>query len=514
MSKRRKYDLKNKRSFIIILVLSIAVIGIFSLFIYKYSKASKIEYVIESGSVLQDIEKNYINVDDDAILKIRWDGSYYLIYNDEKINLGNKVITYNTITGGMKLYGTFYEIASDGKIIENKNETVLANTTDTKFYKLDDREYLLVDNKIYSDDNSIEANNYLLVELDKVGNAKLSNNKINLKTISPTKLVTSKYTFDIANELLNFGQFDIDLKKIIGSTNQYVPESNGDNKEESDSSGNNNVTTPNEEDDNNLNIGTGTGGTGGTGGSAGTGIGTGTAGGPGDVINNNDTGKVPDIGEIMDKVKMTSIIRVVEGITQIDVDYVIYDPYNEYKSVYVEIISSGKAEVVYLSKLDTHITLNNLNANTDYRLNFMYTTSKVNDGTGESELVPYTFESFDLKTKMPEYSISVYKISKVYNKLTYKVNLQSGFSISKINTNLSFDYEDINPETGESSVKTASIDDSIDITDISSGYVLGDFNISYYEIDSDTLLKLTVKNVVQGDVELPVNVTYTFRFGR
>ena len=197
MSKRRKYDIRNKKNFIVILVLSIAIICVFSLFIYRYSKASKIEYIVDSGSVLQDVNKNYISLDDDAILKVRWDGSYYLVYNDEKIMLGKKVISYNTITGGMRLYGTFYEISSDGKIVENRNETILPNTTDSKFYKLDDREYLLIDRTISSDDNSIEASNYLLVELDKAGNAKLSNNKINLKTISPTKLVTSKYVFDM-----------------------------------------------------------------------------------------------------------------------------------------------------------------------------------------------------------------------------------------------------------------------------------------------------------------------------
>ena len=75
---RRKYDFRNKKSFIIILVLSIAIISVFSLFIYKYSKASKIEYLIEAGSVLQDIDKNYLSVDADATLKIRWNGSYPL----------------------------------------------------------------------------------------------------------------------------------------------------------------------------------------------------------------------------------------------------------------------------------------------------------------------------------------------------------------------------------------------------------------------------------------------------
>ena len=495
MSKRRKYDIKNKRSLIIIVILSVLVVAIFSLFIYRYSKASKIEYVIESGSVLQDIDRNYLTIDDDAKLKIRWNGNYYLIYNDEKITLGKKVIVYNTITGGMKLYGTFYEISNDGKVTENKNETVLANTTDSKFYKIDDREYLLVSSKIYSEDYSIEASNYLLVELDKAGNAKLSNNKINLKTISPTTLVTAEYSFDINNEILNFGEFDIDLKKIIGSTNQYTEEVTDDGTEEEDE----------EEEDT-----TGSDGSGGGGSLAGTGDGTGV----GDVVNNNDIGNVTDIGELMDKVKMTSIIRVVEGLTTIDVDYVIYDPYNEYGSVYVEVVSSEKIDVVYLSKNDTHITLDNLLANTSYKLNFIYTILKENSETGEKEYIPNTFEQFDLKTKLPEYSISVYKISTVSNTLTYKVNLQSGFSISLVNVNLSFDYSTVNPETGEETIMTANLDGSVDVTDTSGNSVLGTFDISRYNIDADTILRLTVKSVMNGEREIPINASYTFRFGR
>lgn len=496
MSKKRKYDGKNKRSLIIIVILAVIIVGVFSLFIYKYSKASKIQYKIESGSVLQDVEKNYLTIDDDAILKIRWNGNYYLEYKDEKITLGKKVIVYNTITGGMKLYGSFYEINSDGKITEHKNETKLDNTTDAKFYKLDDREYLLIDTKIFSEDYSIEASNYMLVELDKAGNAKLSNNKINLKTITPTILVTSKYRFDIANEILNFGEYDIDLKKIIGSTNQYVPESKGDSDKDNDTSGNDS--------------GSGTGSNVGTGSS----IGIGTGNGAGGVINENDTGDTPEMDEILDKVKMTSIIRIVEGLNQIDVDYVIYDPYNEYGSVYVEVISEGKMEVIYLSKVDTHVTLNNLKANTKYKLNFIYTTKHVDEETSEEEYLPYTFEQFELSTKMPEYSISVYKISKVYNTLTYKVNLQSGYSISKVNVNVSFEYQEFDEGLGEMVTKTASVDSSVDVTSDGRNYVLGSFDISQYDISPDTLLKLTVKSVVSGEQVLPVNTSSTFRFGR
>ena len=119
---RRKYDFRNKRNFVIILILSIAVIAIFSLFIYKYKKASVIAYPVTTDSIVQDDSKDYIDVTEDATLRIRWNGNYYLEYQDKKINLSKRVIVYNKITGEMKLYGKFYEIDKNGKIIENKDK--------------------------------------------------------------------------------------------------------------------------------------------------------------------------------------------------------------------------------------------------------------------------------------------------------------------------------------------------------------------------------------------------------
>lgn len=523
MSKRRKYDIRNKKNFIIILVLSIAIVCVFSLFIYKYSKASKIEYMIEAGSVLQDVNKNYISLDDDAILKVRWDDSYYLIYNEEKINLGKKVIAFNTITGQMKLYGTFYEIADDGKIIENKKETILDHTNEAKFYKLDDREYLLVDREISSNDGTIEANNYLLVELDKAGNAKLSNNKINLKTISPTRLVTSKYYFDIANEILNFGKYDIDLKKIIGSTNQYAPEV--DENKGNGSGGNGTGTGDGTGSGSGTGDGSGTGsgsGGGGGGGGAGSGIGgtNGTGNGigsgegmkPGNVINNNDNGSIPDLEDIFDKIKMTSIIRVVEGINQVDVDYFVYDPYNEYESVYIEVIdlnnlSSGPRKIP-LSKTETHKTIDGLKANNDYLFNFIYVVYEFDEEINDKKPEEITFESITLKTKLPEYSISVYKISSAdVRKISYKVNLQNNFKISKVNVSLSFYYE--SDDATEPIQKT--LPDSVDVS-VNDSFVIGDILISDFDIAIEKSLTLTVESVVSEDgIELPIGTSYTFK---
>lgn len=489
---KRKYDMRNKRNFIFIAILMIAIIGIFSLFIYKYMSVSKIAYKIEAGTVIQDVMKNYLLVDEDAVLKIRWNDRYYLEYQGEKINLGRKVIAYNTITGVLKLYGTFYEINSEGKVIENTKETILPNTTDCKFYKLDDREYLLVDSKIFSEDRKIEANGYLLVELDKLGNAKLSNDKLNLKTITPTILMTSLYKFDINNEILSYDKYNINLKKIIGSTNEYTPEEKTED-DDSQKGGEGNALDGD--------------GTGNTGNGIGDGFGTGV--GPGDVINNNDTGEEVSKEEVVDKVKMTSVIRIVEGLTSIDVDYVIYDPYNEYASVYVEVVSNDKIEKIHLSKNDTHFALNNLPANTKYKLNFIYTTNDSETG----DLIPNTFATYDVSTLLPKYDISIYKISRVYNKLTYKVNLQEGFTISKVNVNLSFKYQEVDPETEEVKEIKVSEDSSVTVS-ANDKYVLGDIDISKYTIDPDTLIKLTIKSVETGSGKIELNDTYSFRFGR
>lgn len=479
---RRKYDLRNKKNFIIILILAILVICIFSLFIYRYTLTSKVEYVIEASGYIQDTNKNYLKIDDEARLKKNFNGNYYLVYQDKKINFGKKIVVFNELTGKMKLYGEMYEIQSDGKIVKNQEETLLANTTNTKFYKLSDRSYLLVDREITSSDKSVSASGYLLVELDKMGNAKLSNNKINLKTITPTTLITSKYRFDINNELLNYGGYDIDLKKIIGTTNEYKPDEKDNDKEED---------TDNNSSNNAWNNGSGVSG--------------------GNVIINNgsSSGDNNSIGEIKDKTKMTSVIRVNTSLTQFDVDYVVYDPYNEYKSVYVEIVKNGKVEVIYLSKNDTHMVIDNLLPDTEYQVSFVYTTIDEESG----EIVRNTFERLDLRTKKPVYSIDIYKVSSVDKILTYKINLQDGYKINQVLVNISFDYYEVDSETSLLIKKRASIDNVISVSG-DSKYIMGSTSIDGYSIDRDTLIKLTVKSVSGSNGTIDINNSSSFRFGR
>ena len=465
---KRKYDLRNKRNFIIILVLSLVIIAIFSLFIYKYQHAKKVGYDVAVGSVVQDINKNFINISEDAVLKMRWNDSYYLVYQNNKINLGKRVIVYNTVSNNLKLYGKFYEITNQGKIVDTSGETILSNLSETKFYKLADREYLLVDKTIYSQDRSINASNYLLVELDKIGNAKLSNNTLNLKTITPTKLVTSKYVFDIANETLKYNKLEIDLKKIIGTTNEYKEDVDNGTTNEKGSGNGNNQTVNNNVAGNTV------------------------------ITNTNEGSKNTTVDEIKDKVKTTSVVKVQAGLTQIDIDYVVYDPYNEYKSVYAEVEKAGKVEVIHLSKSETHMTIYDLLPDTDYTINFVYTAV---DGK-TNELKPNKFDELNVKTLKPVYSANITKFSGYSNKLSYGVNLQSGFAINKVNVTIKFYYQEIDDE-GTVTIKEQVIEDTITVTG-NEKIVYGQINTAGYDVVNLEKASVSVTSVSNG------NTTITF----
>ena len=483
---RRKYDIRNKRNFIIIFIIAIIIIGIFSLFIYKYKQAGKIEYKIKTGSILQDNKKNFMSIDEDATLKVRWNGNYYIIYQGNKTSLGKKVIVFDTISGALKLYGKFHEIKEDGKIVLNDNETVLANTSSNRFYKLDDREYLLVDREITSNDRSINASNYLLVELDKMGNAKLSNYKLNLKTINPTVLLTSKYSFDIANEILKYNKLDIDLKKIIGTTNEYKPDP--EDKKEGEGEGD----------------GTGEGEGAGGGGANG----EANANGAG----NNQTiidegagagGETADVEEIIAKTKATSIIRVSEGLTQIDIDYVVFDPYKEYKSVYATILRNGVSENIPLSPLDTHMIITNLSPDTTYNVKFYYTT--IDKKTNETILTK--FEEVNMHTKKPEYSVSVYKLSSIKKTVTYKLYLQQGYDISKINVSFTFKYRD-----DEGNIQDEKLTRSIDVNP-GDKVITDAFSISGYDLLTDSTMRINIDSVEGSAGTTNIDSYTTFRIG-
>lgn len=405
----RKYDIKNKRNIGIILVVALLIIIMFSLVIKVFNNRDKNEYTVAEKTLVFDKDKTIIKVENESVIKTKWNKKYYLIKDKENIELGNTAITYNEESGILKLYGKYYEITSGDEINITSGETEIKSTALTKFYKLEDRKYLLVDKEISSIDGLLTTSDFLMVDLDKVGNATLTNHKVNLKTFSNTILVTSNYTFDIANEILTFGSDKIDLKKIIGSSNNYTKEELSP-EDDQDGNGNNitndGVTSVTDNVQNNTDNK--------------------------DKQGDNTTGNTSEgknqtiIEEVKKATKRTSIIAVTSTTSKIKVDYVIYDPKKEYSSVYMEVKKedSSSVDTIYLGSNETSYEISsNIFPNTNYELTFKYSYID-EDNTLHTE----TFDRINIKTKKPTVSLTVTRTSK--NKIDYLITTDNTYPLT------------------------------------------------------------------------------------
>ena len=447
---RREYNLKNKINFVVIGVLSILIIIIFSLFIIKFVSIKKVEYSLNKGTVLFDVDYNKLNIDKSVIMKLKWNGNYYISSENNDTILGRRVVAYNELTKNLDLYGKYYEILSNGEVNIDKDITNINTQSESKFYKLEDRKYLLVDRSIRSSDGALDTSNYLIVELDKQGNALLLNNVVHYKTLSEAVINTSSYSFDVANEILSFGEDKIDLKQIIGSSNQYKPSDST-----SDGTDGNGGTGGNGGSGNGSGNGSGIGGNG-TGGNGG------TATGDNGVINNGETGD-----DVVIKKKKTSVLSVVPSIDSISVDYFVYDPNDEYKSVYVIVSDGVNSNTVYLSKSNTNVLLNGLKMGTKYNLKFMF--SYLDD---EGKMLSDSFSEIDVSTVYPSYQVSLVKVSKVSNELSYRISLDSRYTIDKANVSLIIDDVVVDSKSVSVSENAKSVVDSFVLPNIDKGSVV------------------------------------------
>lgn len=408
---KRKYDLRNKRSFLIIVIISIIMISIFSFFIYKFVKIGKVEYNLSSGMVVMDNNNDSMVLKDDATLKMKWTGNYYLKYKSSKkeVILSKNVITYSSDKIG--LYGKFFEVRNKDDIVITKDETIIKDMSTPRFYKIEDRKYLLISGSIISSDNVLDTTDFLLVELDKQGNAKLTNNKVNLKTISKTTLVTTGYEFDIANEMLIFGDEKLDLKKIIGTSNLYKPD---------DGNGNGNGTKDGNDDDANN-----TGGNGNNNDNTEPGkTNTGNVIVPntnGDVVNNTENNIKKDDTNKEPKSTVTSVVGVTSSYSSITCNYVIYDPYNNYISTFVEVRNAlgNLVKKVSMSKNSNSLVIDSLAYNTEYTLLFKY--SYIED----NKEVFNTYYEEKVTTKVPNYEITLNKVSNITGSISYNIILDN-----------------------------------------------------------------------------------------
>jgi hypothetical protein len=239
----RKLGKANIRAFIFFTIIVISIVAIFIFSVVKVLSYDKQKYKVSSSSFVYDKDYHPISLSNDGVIFKNWTGDYYFTIDgkDTKYNLGKETVVFDLNNYIMYIYGDAYQVFADAKVIKKSGQTRNVRTTAPSFYKLADRKYLIVDKTINDSKGTLTVQNYLIIDIDKSGNALLINNETNVKTINSIILKTSNYLFDVKKEKLKFGNIEIDLKRIIGSTNQYKEEqSNNNNQNNTGNNSNNN----------------------------------------------------------------------------------------------------------------------------------------------------------------------------------------------------------------------------------------------------------------------------------
>ena len=325
------------------------------------------------------------NKDDEAIkttsageIKKSWLGTYQFIGEDgKKYELGEHTIAYDNTT--LYIFGGGYQILEDNTAIKMGAVQKVTDFKADSFFKLADRKYLMVSNAIADEDQTIQASGFLYIVMDKAGNALLTNSAINVKTTKPMVLATSKLSLDIANEKLTYGEKEIALKNVLGSTNEFDPltyktidEEQQPEKVSANIKGGSGGSGGSGGDGSDGGTGgtggiAGTGGTGGlggiggsggTGGSAGNGGsgGTGGDGGNGGAGGSGGLGGNGSSGESVDVVKAIMLRGVSKTSTTLDVSYYASDPFGQYGIIYLSVFT-GDADI----QSDNPLVSQNLN---------------------------------------------------------------------------------------------------------------------------------------------------------
>lgn len=347
----------NTMLFVLFSFVVLLVIILFAYGLYRTLSFDRTLYKVKAGSFMYDRDYNYVSLKNAATLQQKWDKNYYLkeTENGKATNLGSDVVVYNKEDYKLYIYGVNYQVKTNGDVVYSDTVVEVARNGQAAFFKLDDRKYLITGSKIASEKSGISTKNYLIVDIDKSGNSLLLNQELNIKVLSTLILKTDSYSFDVANERLLVGNDIIDLKKINGSTNQYVEPTDEDEKGKD----------------------SGSNGSGGAGGSNdGTAGGGAAAGGGGSSGGNTFVGGGGGGSNITIN-KSIALSSVVGYPSYIDVNYIVNDPKNEYVSVYL-LVQNVKdedeetAQKYVLNKTGTMYRIRDLVPNSEYKISLCY----------------------------------------------------------------------------------------------------------------------------------------------
>lgn len=416
----------NKKRFALFAIIIITIIILLITSLRLALKHEPEQYKIESNITLYDSDYVPIKTEEEATINKRWDGNYYLTLNNSKstYKLNKKVVSFNETKSKVTLYGEVFKVLFDGQVEKYVKDTEIKNNSGDQFYKIADRQYLLISDSIRNESGSISTSKYLYVIIDKSGNTLILNNQIYAKTINPIVLTTSSYKFDIANEKLIVGSNEIDLKKIIGSSNEYKEkepeEDTNEDKEDSkdkveheqnnNNNGNQNSNIQNGEgtavgnqntqnnQNNNSNSGSNVQGGG---------------------ITNSNTNKTP-------LSKSVSLRGAIATSSYIDIEYAVQDPEHKYQTVYAFVEAVGYENMIALDKNATTYRLTDLEPNTEYKITLGYKQI-----TADNEIEDQIEDVLSVRTTRINAKLDITKVLAGKQKVYFNL---------KLDQNYAFDY--------------------------------------------------------------------------
>lgn len=416
----------NKKRFALFAIIIITIIILLITSLRLALKNETEQYKIESNITLYDSDYVPIKTEEEATINKKWDGNYYLTLNNSKstYKLNKKVVSFNEAKSKVTLYGEVFKVLFDGQVEKYVKDTEIKNNSGDQFYKIADRQYLLISDSIRNESGSISTSKYLYVIIDKSGNTLILNNQIYAKTINPIVLTTSSYKFDIANEKLIVGSNEIDLKKIIGSSNEYkekepeedTNEDKEDSKDKVEHEQNNNN---NENQNSNIQNGEGTA--------------VGNQNTQNNQNNNSNSGSNVQGGGITNSntnktplSKSVSLRGAIATSSYIDIEYAVQDPEHKYQTVYAFVEAVGYENMIALDKNATTYRLTDLEPNTEYKITLGYKQI-----TADNEIEDQIEDVLSVRTTRINAKLDITKVLAGKQKVYFNL---------KLDQNYAFDY--------------------------------------------------------------------------
>lgn len=438
---------KNKIFIILFILIILVIVGILVYSVTLVNHDNSNIFSVDANTILFADDYSSIDTTKGGKIEKKWNNVYSYVSNDnQSYVLGDTPVAFNSANLQVTVIGDKYQVLDDGSVVKSSNIVNITNDS-SHFYKLQDREYLIISKEISDENKTVYTKKYLLVFIDKQGNASLLNDALNVHTINPIKLMFDDYIFDVANEKLIIKDSTIDLKQIIGSTNEYVEQEKKekvieyDTKELLDSynelvndfgkyaknhnytmSANNQVSN----ETTNIIINN----------NAGSNNNNNNNSNNNSTNNNQNTNKT----EIM---KRVSLRGVVTSPSYIDVSYSVTDPENRYQAVYLlvtgNINNKMTTEKIVIDKYDTKYRITGVAVNNEYTISLGYIEIILKNE--EKSLNDNIEDVINVRTKDVEYNLKIEKISS--GKVYYNYKMSSSYAFETCDMAFIVDGEEV-----------------------------------------------------------------------